>query len=515
MAGNARESRSSVALRLLAAAATAIAFDVAHAQTPLYGQNYPTYALHGVAAAGKGALGADWLASTTDPSPLVTAIVAAVHAVGAPELLYAFHALMLGVYLWGVVVIADEVFPLRTTLRRAVFVAALVVLHSTLLRDLVLDHTGTDAAGWLHRGVATQYLLGPSFQPSLFGALNAASIAMFLRRRDGSAGGLAVTAAFANATYVVTSAGLLLAYAVVRARDARSSQRPMTAATRPMAIAAALLFAVVIVQAVRFAPQSADTLREAQRILVDLRIPHHAILARFMDGGVAVRAVLVALALIAARARRDLLLVLVVPLAIAIILSVVQYATGDRGLALLFPWRASALLVPVSSCLLVAWLAQRIPDARLGGLIATAVFVLATISVAGGAASIREQFGSYSTRGAAGVSRFVARTVSIAALYVVPLDVSTFRIEAGARTYVDWKSHPYRDVEVIEWYRRVRAVRAVMRARGRGRCLLARRLAESDGVTHWLFRVDDSSSCPGWVQRYRDAHFVLYEDVGP
>ena len=40
-------------------------------------------------------------------------------------------------------------------------------------------------------------------------------------------------------------------------------------------------------------------------------------------------------------------------------------------------------------------------------------------------------------------------------LYLVPLDFEQFRIKSGRPIFVDWKSHPFKDIEVIEWKRRI------------------------------------------------------------
>src|SRR5262249_46612270 len=39
--------------------------------------------------------------------------------------------------------------------------------------------------------------------------------------------------------------------------------------------------------------------------------------------------------------------------------------------------------------------------------------------------------------------------------YLVPLDFEQFRIKSGRPIFVDSKSHPYKDIEVIEWKRRI------------------------------------------------------------
>src|SRR5438105_2669284 len=54
----------------------AAAFVAAYGQAPLYYSNQNQYFLHGLAQAGHGFLGDDWLARSLDPTPVFTALVA-------------------------------------------------------------------------------------------------------------------------------------------------------------------------------------------------------------------------------------------------------------------------------------------------------------------------------------------------------------------------------------------------------------------------------------------------------
>ena len=53
----------------------ALIFSLAHGQSPLYTINQDSYFLHGLSAAGRGFLHADWLAGTADPFPLFSQFV--------------------------------------------------------------------------------------------------------------------------------------------------------------------------------------------------------------------------------------------------------------------------------------------------------------------------------------------------------------------------------------------------------------------------------------------------------
>src|SRR5437867_1808576 len=67
-------------LKLRAAAAFlfwACVFAAVYCQAPLYYSNQNQYFLHGLADAGVGFLGDDWLANTKDPTPVFSLLVAA------------------------------------------------------------------------------------------------------------------------------------------------------------------------------------------------------------------------------------------------------------------------------------------------------------------------------------------------------------------------------------------------------------------------------------------------------
>ena len=53
---------------------------------------------------------------------------------------------------------------------------------------------------------------------------------------------------------------------------------------------------------------------------------------------------------------------------------------------------------------------------------------------------------------------FVSKSKKPGELYMIPPkepDLNNFRIYTGAPTFINWKSHPYKDTDVLEWYHRV------------------------------------------------------------
>ena len=59
------------------------------------------------------------------------------------------------------------------------------------------------------------------------------------------------------------------------------------------------------------------------------------------------------------------------------------------------------------------------------------------------------------------------------------------RLESGLPQLVSWKTHPYKDVEVLEWYRRYRLGRRVFQ-RAAVDCAALDEVVQAYGTTHLL-----------------------------
>src|SRR5689334_21285546 len=97
MTRSAEVARRSAWVVFLFVAGTA-AFAAAYCQAPLFYSNQNQYFLHGFAEAGYGDLRDDWLARTSDPTPLFSALVKFTLLHLHPWAFYVNQALLLGVY---------------------------------------------------------------------------------------------------------------------------------------------------------------------------------------------------------------------------------------------------------------------------------------------------------------------------------------------------------------------------------------------------------------------------------
>ncbi len=481
-------------------------FALAYNQAPLYTSNQNQYFLHGMARAGSGTLAEDWLANTADPTPVFSALVAGTMLLfRSPAVFYVYYALLMGLYLFSLLGIAREVYPLLGSRpARGAFIAVTILLHSAALRYLLLRLFGGDWPYLLEGGVAGQRLLGPVFQPSTFGVFLLASLWLYLRRRPAWAVLAAVLAASVHPTYLLSAGALTLAYMV----DTLRSERRLWPAVRLGLLGLASVAPILLYIVLTFGGSSAQLAAEARALLVEYRIPHHAIIAAWFNATVLVKLGLAAAALLLVR-RSPLQILLGLPLALAVLLTLLQSYLKSDLLALIFPWRLSAWLVPVSTALILARLAALAysrPEPSWGRIARAAGLALIGLAVAAGLVR------SYLDGRQAAASPFRPIEAYVAAhprqgrQYLVPKNVFDFRLMAEAPSYGDFLSIPYADADVLEWYDRYVAVN---RFYEKADCRMLPEFVR-DGVTDVILPADFPAVCPGLVEVYRDDAYGLY-----
>lgn len=520
-----------VALFLLGSAL----FAAAYCQSPLYYSNQNQYFLHGLARAGYGHLEGDWLANTVDPTPAFSTLVRVTAEHAHPWAFYAYHALLLGAYGAAMLALFLSLVGSDVAARRwPAFLVLFVLLHSGVARWLSYRVVNSDYVWFFQAGVAGQYVLGAMLQPSVFGVLLVVAIALFANDRPYLAGVSTGLAGAMHSTYFLPGALLTLGFLT-----SLLVQRRMRDAVGLGALALLFVLPAVIYAWVSFRPTSAEDFALAGDILVNLRIPHHSRTDLWLDtvamvqlGGVVVAILLVW--------RTPLFLALLVPSLFAALLTVAQAVTKNESLALLFPWRISAVLGPIATTIVLARLLQVVP---LEGAVVRAVSLIGVgLLVAGGVwiSYNREAFRSDDdelpmlefVRGSCAsgdvylipvrVPELVAATRgSLSSDFkplaqkkgdskIIPIDLQRFRLHARAPIYVDFKSIPYKDTDVIAWRERL------FRARDLYKTLAAGRAKEVDddlrrlNITHVVVQAGTPIAGLGWELLHEDPAYRVY-----
>jgi hypothetical protein len=354
-----------------------------------------------------------------------------------------------------------------------------------------------------------------------------------------AAAALGVGAAM-HSTYQLHAALLTLGFQFVLFRERR-----FRAALGVGAVALALVLPSVVYALVQFRPTDAETFRRSQEILVNFRIPHHARPDLWIDPVAGAQIGWMVLALLLLRKTR-LFAALAVPFALATLLTLLQVATGNDTLALLFPWRLSAILMPVATAVILSRLVMlpkgenAAPALTLAAWAASAV-VIVTLASAGVVINVtRSAFRG--DDGELGVMAHVRATRAPGDLYflpvevpnlaaktrgslssdfkplaekkrdpkIIPIGLQRFRLHAGAPIYVDFKSIPYQDVEVIEWRERLRTADAVCELIRAGRLDEAVEELRRLNVTHLVWPASQDLSDAGLQMTYEDGAYRVY-----
>jgi hypothetical protein len=519
--------------------AGSVLFGLTCGQAPLYYSNQNQYFLHGLADAGHGVLDQDWLAGTADPTPVFSALVTVtcryLHEYG----FHVYYLLLFGVYGFGMAGLFTYLAGARATPRLVLGFAALFFLvHSALVRWGSYRLFGWDYPWYLQGGLAGQYLLGAMFQPSTFGVFLVLAIYLFVRDRPFWAVASAALAATVHSTYLLHAGILTLAFLFVLWREGRGRQALWLGAWAVLLVLPTATYALAT-----FRATSVEEFAQAQHLLVHERIPHHCIPRLWCDAIAWGQIGWMLLALVLARGTR-LFLVLIVVFLLSAGLTLLQVATGNDTLALLFPWRASAVLVPVATTIILSRLVlvcRNWFDRPAAG-VASAVVI---VGLAGAGAAITWTGQGYltsddelelldhvrsnrardqvyllpvqvpklaaTTRGSQS-SDFKPLAAKKADARIIPVDLQRFRLNTGVPIFVDFKSIPYKDVDVLEWHRRLHLNQRIVELLRAGNWEEARERLRESGITHLVLTTDREQKLPSEAERQALGFHQVHED---
>ena len=493
-----------------------VLFTLAYAQSPLYTSNQNQYFLQGLAKAGIGQLNQDWLANTLDPTPVFSALIYLTSRFLLwPPIFYLYFGILAGIYFFSLYgILLESFYADFPQARRWFYLAALLLIHSAALRYLVVRISDPDWAYLFDGGVAGQRLLGAVLQPSTFGVLLILSIYLYLRRKMTWTVICLVVVPTIHPTYLLSAALLTLVYMWLMFDEDKNAWASLafggsvTLGVTPILIHTYLTF-------VGTDPVS---MARAHELLVNFRIPHHAIPAEWFDSSVIIKIAFVLFALYLTRKTR-LFHILFWPFAVSLLGTIVQIITHSDVLALMFPWRISTWLVPLSVAVVVFWvLEQAWPwiSKRTTGKVLMAASMTLAIGLAG--AGLTKSIWEYRKK-MGGDDRpmmtYVAHNKSPGDSYLTPLDMQDFRLVTGVPAYVEYKSIPYKDVEVLEWYRRVAAAGSLYRApmKRTGCHILGDLFLE--GVTSVVLPYDHTvKNCSNLKVKYVDESYQVYQLIG-
>lgn len=506
-------------------------FAVSYTQSPLYEGNQNTKFLHGLAQAGRGYLGEDWLANTVDPLPVFSFLIY-ITALVNENLFYLYYALILGIYVFSIMGILSTIYREKWTLTKQVaFFTLFLILHArwSIVR---IEKKYDFNLEFLHSGVAGQYLLGIEFQNSVFGVLLLLSIFAFLKKKYYLAAFLVGLTALFHSAYLFSGALITIAYLLLILWDNLQSNQALhpfslpkvaRAARQPLLLGlftAALVLPVLWHNQVYLDATSPQASAQALDILVNQRIPHHAIASVFWNTTAYIQLGIMLLGLLLAYRWRRLFIIMLSLFAGGMLVSLYQIITNNDSLALMAPWRVSVLLVPLSTALILAFIVSGVIDLlhlshpKFLLLFLPLAFYTIFINVGGGI-NLQDTYGSgRRERRLVQMMDIVKESKQPGDIYLIPPTdnyFDDFRLYTGAPIFINWKSHPYKDYEVLEWYNRVVQADNFYQSVGADKCAKLEDLVDEYGITHVVFKSKEVPlACDFATETTRIENFVIY-----
>lgn len=523
------------ARRFLIIAAATVLFAAAYGQAPLFYSNQNQYLLHGLAQAGYGHLADDWLANTADPTPIFSALVEWTCRLLPLEALHLWYVLVQGIYvvsLWGV--FRGLVGNFVSWRLEAVYLALVIVAHAAVGRWLSYRILDWDYPYYFQGGLAGQYILGPVFQPSVFGVLLLASVALFANDRPRLAALVAGLGVVLHTTYLLCAWFLVSGYAVALIHAKRRRL-----AVETVGILGVFTLLVVGFAWRQFGPTDSTTFAEAQRILAHERIPHHCQAKLWFDE-IAALQILWILGAIGLTWKTRLFPALIVAAGLAALVSGIQITTGSDALALLFPWRLSAVLMPMATAIYLAAVVHGLRPWLDNGWAIGVFGTAATLAAGAGLAIMAAGEGYQSSDDELPMMMWVRRHAQPGDVYllpirapklaattrgslssdfkplarkrsdakIIPVDLQRFRLMTGTPIFVDFKSVPYKDTDVLEWRRRMEDNQRFLELLLSGPAEVLEEELRQVGVTHVVLPTE-SPVVVGWPVLYRDAVYEV------
>ena len=145
---------------------------------------------------------------------------------------------------------------------------------------------------------------------------------------------------------------------------------------------------------------------------------------------------------------------------ITVTLTAIQYFTSSNFLGLLFPWRSSVYLVPICSMIVLTKLLIIAANKYLKShsklnLYTTVLTLFLIISL-----SMNGIFESYKSnknyKNNYPISNLIKDHEKDISRILIPAKLKEIRLNTGLPIFVDWKSAPFKNDAVIEWYDRIK-----------------------------------------------------------
>ncbi len=393
------------------------------------------------------------------------------------------------------------------------FLVAVQFIYSALFGNILTRLFGDiHIQNLLVGGMALLKLVMPNFEPSLFGTLLISGIFLFITGYRIAAIALMVFTCTIHSNYLLPSAYFVSAAMWIAYREDGNLKKPILYGL----LALALVTPQIIYLLNNFGATSPELHEEAGRVMVYEYVPYHMDTLNWFGWDDLFRLGLLGLALYFARGTM-LFYFIGIPVFLATLLTIVQLISGNVWMAITYPWRVTTLLMPLASCMVIGGMVDLTYDRYKTSIDKKRLFLfgllgaISLLMVAGGIYRTYSSHEQAKKQPEIPIMNYVRKHMTAKDVYMIPPDMERFRLYTGAPTFVDGKAHPFRDVEFLEWWRRLNRTVAFYEEPNERACASFEAMRHDFTITHVIVPAGARTvACPGWNKLFEDSNYLLF-----
>ena len=410
----------------------------------------------------------DWIASQTDHIPIFTYINYILIKLFSIKILYFVHFILLSLCALSLFLISKSIY---LNLEKSDF----IIVWFTFF--ILIFHENS-----FFSGVAGQSIIDAGYQPASYGVLFFLGIYFFLINKNFLSILFICIGASFHPTYIIHSGFLVLGFSMYFFLFKKYSEL-----FKIFLYYSFLILPITIFVFFNFLNLDRDTTILGQEILMK-RIPHHADIHYWFSYKDVISLIIYFISLILIKNKTKLFISLAIFGCCSILLSIIQYFLEMNSLALIFPWRSSVFLMPISSIIIISFLIDKIK----GKLLNKKKFIYIiffSISIFFGLKShVLENFNSNFEKKIFlfnEIKKYYNEIDSI----LVPIDTVSIRLNTGLPIFINHKHHPFKHNEIIDWDLRLKLANNFYNAKNLDlQNKFLKEIIELEKISHILFK---------------------------
>ena len=376
----------------------------------------------------------DWIANQTHHLPLFVHFNHLLIKFFSSEIIYFVHKFLLGLCALFLFFISKNLFPRLDTRNLSIIWFAFFI---------ILFHENS-----FFSGVAGQSIIDIGYQPASFGVLLLIGIYFFLVDKIFFCVLFICLGASFHPTYVLHSGflifGFLVSYVI---------SKNYLFFLKTLFVYIILILPITIFIIINFMMIDKDLTQIGQKIMFD-RIPHHANIHYWLSYKDVIFLLMYFVSLFLVRNNKRFFIFFIVFGFCSIFLSVFQYLSESKSLALAFPWRSSVIISPLSSVIILSFLIEKIKFKPKKLAIFSYFLIITTSTFFAYKAYFVKDTKNYFKKKLILTDDIKKNYDSIERL-LIPTKLDFVRMYSGIPIFVDWKHPAFRYDQIIIWKKRL------------------------------------------------------------